>query len=134
MMTKIHSQRLASPHQQRGAGLLGWAIIIAVLAVLGSLAYAVIPSYFEQMTVNSTINDMLKDQGVRMMTPLEIEKGLDKRFSVNRVDVVKAKDIAIIRTNNKVVLHLDYKVEKPLFSNISVVIHFEKKYEKSVDN
>jgi len=127
-------QRLTSPQKQRGLGLIGWLVVAGVVVVMGSLGYAIIPSYFEQATVNGTINDMLKDQGVRMMTPLEIEKSLEKRFSVNRIDVVKAKDIAIVRTNNKITLHLDYKVEKPLFSNISVVIHFDKTYEKSVDN
>ncbi|MFP1683418.1 DUF4845 domain-containing protein [Alloalcanivorax sp. C16-1] len=117
--------------RQRGLSLLGWVVVLIVLAVFGTAAFRMVPAYMEYNTIRSTINSVLDDNKTAMMSEHEVRGALSKRFTINQVDVIGVNDLAISKNGGDVTVGVDYEVRRPLFYNVSVVMHFEDTFNKT---
>ncbi len=120
--------------RQRGLSLLGWVVVLIVLAVFGTAAFRMVPAYMEYNTIRSTINSVLDDNKTAMMSEHEVRGALSKRFTINQVDVIGVNDLAISKNGGDVTVGVDYEVRRPLFYNVSVVMHFEDTFNKTSGN
>lgn len=120
------------PQRQRGVSLLSWVVIILVVSIMGTMAVAMIPAYMDYNTICGTVDELLSSPTTNMMSTDEIENTLAKRFDINDINVIHATDLGITKDNGKLSISLDYKVEKPLFYNVSIVMHFQHTFSKAL--
>jgi len=52
---------MTRPSQQRGISLIGWAVMLLVVVVLGTAALRMVPAYMEYNTISSSIKSLLQD-------------------------------------------------------------------------
>lgn len=124
----------ALPSQQRGLTMLGWLIMLFVVGVFSIVAIKMIPVYSDYGTIKATINELVEDSHTNLMSTDEIQDSLAKRFDINAVSGLKASDLTIVKTDGELKIGLDYKVEKHLFYNVSVVMHFQHTFDKTLTN
>ena len=117
---------------QRGLSLLGWVVVLIVLAVFGTAAFRMVPVYLEYNTIRSTINSVLADSKTALMSEREVRQALGKRFTINQVDVIGVGDLVINKNGGELAVGIDYEVRRPLFYNVSVVMHFEDSFSKNI--
>lgn len=117
---------------QRGLSLLGWVVVLIVLAVFGTAAFRMVPAYMEYNTIRSTINSVLADSKTALMSEREVRQALGKRFTINQVDVIDVGDLIIDKNGGELAVGVDYEVRRPLFYNVSVVMHFEDSFSKNI--
>ena len=55
-----------------------------------------------------------------------IRIALEKRFSIDYIDSVTAKDVEITRDGGNWNVKVDYDATAPFFANVSFLVHFEK--------
>ncbi len=123
---------MTMPSQQRGISLIGWAVILLVVVVLGTAAFRMVPAYMEYNTISSMIKSLLQDSKTALMSPREVRDSLSKRFTINQVDVITVNDLAITKEGGILKVSTDYEVREPMFYNVSIVMTFQDEFTKDV--
>jgi hypothetical protein len=123
---------MTMPSQQRGVSLIGWAVILLVVVVLGTAAFRMVPVYMEHNTITSSIRSLLQDSKTALMSPREIRDTLGKRFSINQVEAINVNDLAISKEGGILKISTDYEVREPMFYNVSIVMTFQDEFSKDV--
>ena len=120
------------PSQQRGMSMISWAVVLIVVAILGTAAFRMVPAYMEHNTIATTIRSLLQDSKTALMSPREIRDGLSKRFTINQVNVIRVDDLAIVKEGGVLTVSTDYEVREPMFYNVSIVMTFKDEFKKDV--
>ncbi len=117
--------------RKKQAGMTGVAVML-ILLVIGFFVFIglkIFPVYMESFKVNSAL-DSLKSQADLGKKPTgEIVKSLLKKLQIDDVESVTKKEISIEKSKTGVTVYVDYEVVQPLFSNISLLVVFEKQVE-----
>lgn len=120
------------PSQQRGLSMIGWMVVLIVVAILGTAAFRMIPAYMEHNTIRTAISNLLQDNKVALMSGSEIRETLGKRFMINQVNVIKVDDLVMTKEGGVLKIATDYEVREPLFYNVSIVMTFKDEFTKDV--
>lgn len=113
-------------HRQRGATFLGMLIIVAIL---GSALYGVIrltPLYLEYFAVVRAMEQVASQQEAGSVTPAEIRRLLENRWTIEDIKSLEVKEIAITKLSNGFEMNAAYRAEAPFIGNVSLVIDFDK--------
>ena len=121
-----------TPSRQRGMSMISWAVVLIVVAILGTAAFRMVPAYMEHNTISTTIRSVLQDSKTALMSPIELRAGIDKRFTINQVDVIRVDDLAIAKGGGVLTVSTDYEVREPMFYNVSIVMTFKDEFKKDV--
>ena len=120
------------PSRMRGVSVAGWMVIIVLTVVLGTAALRVIPVYLEYSTIKTAINGLLADSKVGLQSENEIRATLEKRFNVNNVNAISARELMISKDSGLLYIGFDYEVREPLFGNVDLILSFKQDFEKYI--
>ena len=129
----MKANNLKSIKNQRGLGMLQWALVIAIAGFFLLFAFKVVPLYAENRYVESALRS-LQNSGEKLeqMTDAEITKKLNNFYMVNNVrSEGPTKSIKIARESEKAVVTIDYETRVPLFYNIDLVLSFQNHLDSS---
>lgn len=113
--------------KQSGVTLMGFLIILIVLAFFGFMAMKLVPSYTEFMGVTKAMNQ-IASTGAEGRTLDDLRRDLIFKMGFQYVDdsTVKPADITLLRDNGATQLHVEYEKVVPFMYNISFLLEFEK--------
>ncbi|MES2312211.1 MAG: DUF4845 domain-containing protein [Pseudomonadota bacterium] len=114
--------------KQSGVTLIGFLIIMAIVAFLGYMAMKLVPSYSEYMGVVKAMNQVASE-GTNGKTLDDIRRGLMFKMGFQYVDdaTIKPADITIKRdAGGASQLQVSYDKEIPFMYNIDFLLHFNK--------
>ena len=114
--------------KQSGVTLIGFLIIMAIVAFLGYMAMKLLPSYSEYMGVVKAMNQVASE-GTNGKTLDDIRRGLMFKMGFQYVDdaTIKPADITIKRdAGGASQLQVSYDKEIPFMYNIDFLLHFNK--------
>ena len=103
------------------SGLLIWAAILAMVAVLGM---KVGPEYLEFAKIKQTLKAIKNDPSAKSSV-VEVRKAFDKRADVDSITAITSKDLEVSKESGEVVVSFAYERRVPLFANISLVLDFQ---------
>jgi hypothetical protein len=113
--------------KQRGVTAIGWIILLIPMALTLYALIRVGPVYLNYWRVvdsmEKTASQLKSDETLSAQT---IRQSLEKRFDVGYVDKITEKDIGIKKGATGWEMTADYEGTAPLFSNILIVIAFNK--------
>lgn len=112
-----------SPKTQRGItliGLLFWAILIAVVVLV---ALKVLPTVNEYFTIQRAVNKIAHEGGT---TVPEIRAAFERTKDIEySITSISAKDLAITKENDQVVIRFAYNKEIELYSPVFLLLKYE---------
>jgi len=117
---------------QRGMTLIGWVIVLALIAFFATLAMRLVPMYQEYYGVLQIMNDMKVELKNNNLTKNEVETLLMRRFDIGYIQSVDKEDIEILRGKNTAYITkivIDYEVRKPFIAHIDLVGHFKEEID-----
>jgi Domain of unknown function (DUF4845) len=110
-------------HRQRGVtlfGLLFWAVLIGVVALL---TMKVLPTVNEYFTIQRAVDKVAKEGG---NTVPEIRAAFDRQKEIEySITSIGAKDLSITKENDKVVVSFSYDKEIELVKPVFLLIKYE---------
>lgn len=115
--------QIKSLKRQRGLGWFGLLFIFGTIAFFALVAIKVGPLYMNQGTIVRVVSTVAKNPGSG--EPADIRKSLTRRWDIDYIKQIEAKDIKIKRTPGGKALVYDYEARVNLFYNVFVVIHFK---------
>jgi hypothetical protein len=114
---------LPVPRSQRGVSLLGlllWAIVIGVLALV---ALRVLPTLNEYMTIQKAVDKVAAED---LSTVPEIRAAFDRQKDIEySITSISSKDLKITKEDDKVVIRFAYDKEIELAAPVFLLIKYE---------
>jgi type II secretory pathway pseudopilin PulG len=114
---------------QKGMSLLGWMVVLALVAFLASATFKMLPHYMDYMSLEKIITSAETEasQNINSVNTLygHIARGLD----VNNIRDFNLKEsIQIKLENNEFLVHVQYERREPLIQNLDLVATFDKEF------
>jgi hypothetical protein len=116
-------------HKQHGMTLIGMLIVAFIAGIFVLAAIRLIPVYLEYMNVNSAMDSMKRDLDGSNAGPGQIRTAISRRFDIDNVSSISARDIVIERTPNGYVVRADYESRAPFLANVYFLVDFKKSVE-----
>jgi hypothetical protein len=112
--------------KQAGITLIGFLVVLAVVAFFGYMAMKLVPAYTEFMGVSKAMTQV-STEGADGKSLDEIRRDLMFKMGFQYVDdaTIQPQDITIDRSNGAQ-LHVAYDKQVPFIYNIDFLLHFEK--------
>ena len=111
--------------KQRGITLIGFVLVMIIVAMVAMIAMNLVPVYQEAFAVKTAMNGLASQPGADKMEIVEAQKALQKRFDIDYVESVLAKEAKLERKDGGLQLILNYEVRKPLVYNLDFVAKFD---------
>ena len=115
--------------RQSGITLIGFVILLVILAFFAYTAMKLVPAYMDYFNVAKALNTVATQSTSGNMTVEEVQRQLDTQqlsqyFSDSDIN---AKNISVVTNpNGGNSLKLSYDKRIPWFYNIDFLVHFEK--------
>lgn len=116
-------------HSQKGLSLLGWMVVLAIVAFLASTAFKIIPHYLDYYSIEKAITSVETDKAADVRSVPEFYSYVDKALTINNIRDLKLQDAMDVQLeDNEFRVHLKYEKREPLVENLDLVVHFDKDF------
>lgn len=115
--------------RQSGITLIGFVIILVVVAFFGYTAMKLVPAYMEYLGVVKAMNQVAAEPDLASKTPEQIRSDLGFKGSFQYVDdnTLGGNNVHIVTgPNGGSVLQISYDKKIPWIYNIDFLVHFQK--------
>ncbi|EJO92993.1 DUF4845 domain-containing protein [Ectopseudomonas hydrolytica] len=114
---------------QQGLSILGWLVVLAVVAFFASTAFKVMPHYLDYMSLEKIITSVETDKAADVRTINDFYLHVSKGMQVNNIRDLNMRDILEVKVeNNEFRVHLKYEKREPLIENLDLVVNFDKEF------
>ncbi|WP_165666847.1 DUF4845 domain-containing protein [Metapseudomonas otitidis] len=118
---------------QRGLSLLGWMVVLAIVAFLASTAFKIVPHYMDYYALEKLITSVENEKGQDISSPSDFMNFVRRGMQVNGIrDIDLEKALSVKVENNDFYATLKYEKREPLFENLDLVVHFDKEFRVRV--
>jgi hypothetical protein len=111
---------------QRGVTMIGWLFLLTPLAICVYAGIRIGPMYLNYMNVVHNITLVASEVDNASATVDGIRTAIGKHFQVDYIEFPDVKDMKITRDNGNWTIEANYDDQAPLFSNIFILITFDK--------
>jgi hypothetical protein len=113
--------------KQTGVTLIGWIILLTPMALCGYVGIRLTPVYLNYMKVARTLESVKTEfKGTDAGSQQVLRTSVEKNLNIESVDYPDIKDIKITRDGKSWVINASYDDQAPLFSNIFILVTFDK--------
>jgi hypothetical protein len=103
------------------SGLLVWAVILSILALLGM---KVIPELIEYANIAKTVKSIANDPAAKTSVAA-VRKAFDRYANIDNITAITPQDLDVTKEGNDLVISFAYERRVPLFPNVSLMLYFE---------
>jgi len=118
----------ASPRAQRGMSMTMLLVVTAVSVFIGLFVAKAGPAYFENWTVTKIADGVAANSSLLGSPKSRIYQTIQEQYRHNNLWDLKAEDTITLKKDAKrgYLVMVDYEKRENLFSNIDLVMRFEK--------
>lgn len=114
---------------QQGLSILGWLVVLAVVAFFASTAFKVIPHYLDYMSLEKIITSVETDKALDVRTVGDFYSHVSKGMQINNIRDLDMRDALQVKIeSNEFLVHLKYEKREPLIENLDLVVTFDKEF------
>ena len=115
------------PHRQRGMSMTAIMAIMGVAIFIGLFAIKAGPAFFENMTVQSIVEDTAADENLMRGSRSKVYQQLNTQYRMNNLWDMKAEDtVTLKKSGGGYVMRVNYEKRENLFANIDLVMRFDR--------
>jgi len=111
---------------QRGVTAIGWLILLIPVAICAYAGIRLAPVYMNYMNVVHSLTMVSGEIDNTSATAASIRAAVGKHFDVEYINYPDIKDLKITRDNSIWKIEANYDDQAPLFSNVSLLVTFDK--------
>lgn len=112
--------------RQTGALDLQLLFVVLMGAFVVICLIKLAPVYIDNFTIREAFKGVQEEivADETKATNKRIRAMLERRFTVNRIDRIKTKDVEFVREKTRLLVNAPYEVRVPLLLNIDAVVKF----------
>ena len=111
---------------QAGMTTLGFLILAAFIGLFAYAAIRLTPVYLNYFKVVGVVEGVLKEFDGQNPTRAAIRTSISRRFDVESISVISARDIKVTQENAGFLVEAAYDHSEPFIANVSFTVHFDK--------
>jgi hypothetical protein len=115
--------------KQKGMTFMGFAIIAAMVALLGFAGIKLTPVYLEHMKIKRILNDVKSRLDGQNPTPQMIRSAIDKQINIEMIYDFKGKDFDIEKSAGGFTVAARYERAESFIANVSLLVSFDDEVE-----
>ncbi|MDH3615459.1 MAG: DUF4845 domain-containing protein [Gammaproteobacteria bacterium] len=116
-----------SMRRQSGMTTLGVAILVAFVGLFAFAALRLTPVYLNYMKVAGVVSGVYEEFDGAGATRAMIRKSISRRFDIESVSVISAKDVEVTTVDGGFEVAAVYSHKADFISNVSFVVDFDKR-------
>ncbi|MCH9692917.1 MAG: DUF4845 domain-containing protein [Gammaproteobacteria bacterium] len=113
-------------HRQGGMTTLGLIILVSFIGLFAFAGIRLTPIYLNYMKVVGVVTGVHEELDGTNATRAMIRTSVAKRFDIESVGVITAKDIKVTKQEGGHLVAATYSHKAPFISNVSFVVDFDK--------
>lgn len=110
---------------QHGLSLVGLLMVSAIVVVVALIGFKLLPAYIEYFTIKRVVTDLANGVEVRGGTVRDVQAAFSRRAQIDGITSVGPDDLEVVKQGDGFEVAANYRVEVPLFGNVSACIDFE---------
>ena len=126
-MSLKYLEKRRSKCQQAGMTTLGMIIIVAFLGLFVFAGLRLTPIYLNYMKVVGVIDGVDEEFDGTGATSTAIRKSISRRFDIESVGVISAKDVKVTKVSEGYEVAAVYTDKAPFIANVSFAVDFDKR-------
>ena len=115
--------------KQQGMTMLGMLILIAFVGLFVFAGIRLVPIYLEHMKIEAVLSGVVTEFDGQSASPKQIFNYIEKRFDVESVRVIRARDVEINKVDNAIEVAAAYSNTTPFVANVSFTVDFDERVE-----
>ncbi len=119
--------RRTQSRQAAGVTTVGFLILAVFIGLFAFAGMRLSPVYLNYMKVAGVLDGVYKEFDSQNPSRASIQKSIVRRFSVESVSVINARDIKIVNESGGFRIEAVYDHIAPFIGNVSFAVHFDKK-------
>jgi hypothetical protein len=120
-------EKRRSKRRQAGMTTLGLIILVSFLGLFAFGGIRLTPVYLNYMKVVGVIDGVDEEFDGTGATSTAIRKSISRRFDIESVAVITAKDVKVKKTAEGYEVAAVYSHKAPFIANVSFLVDFDKK-------
>jgi len=125
-MSSTTGFRFRGRRRQAGATTLGLIILVVFVGIFAFAAIRLTPVYLNYMKVVGVVEGVYEEFDGQNATRAAIRSSLVRRFDVESVSVISARDVSVTAVDTGFEVRAQYDHTTPFISNISFTVQFNK--------
>ncbi|MCH8306884.1 MAG: DUF4845 domain-containing protein [Proteobacteria bacterium] len=113
--------------RQGGITTVGFLILAVFIGLFGFAAMRLSPVYLNYIKVAGVLDGVFKEFDSQRPSRAAIQKSIRRRFDVESVSVITARDIKVTSESGGFRIEAVYDHVAPFLGNVSFSVHFDKK-------
>ena len=113
---------------QRGLGMWGWIFVLSVIGFVAMVTLQLVPIYLAELSIQKVVKQTANDPANANASLVELRRNMSTRWDVEGITTLDYKDVTLEKYGAGRALCYDYEAKADLFANISLTVHFEKKF------
>jgi hypothetical protein len=112
---------------QAGMTTLGIVILVSFVGLFAFAGMRLTPVYLNYMKVVGVVDGVRKEFDGSGATRTAINNSIGRRFDIESVSVITAKDVKVAKTAEGHEVSATYSHKTPFIANVSFVVDFDKR-------
>jgi hypothetical protein len=112
--------------RQRGVTAIGWLFLLLPIAIVGYAGIRLTPVYLNYMKVARALDQLEKTSASDYVNVRAVQTALERYFDIDGVTYPDARDLVVKRDSGNWIVQAQYDDTAPLFSNVSILVQFDK--------
>ncbi len=112
-------------NNQKGATLISWIALLAIVLFNAIIAMNVVPVYLTDHSVKSLMAGLETDSELRGATPKKIRDTVVKRLRINNIYDIKKDNVKISKSKNDYLVTIQYEPRGKLVANLDYIVSFK---------
>lgn len=112
--------------RQHGLTLLGFLIVLVIVAFFGLIGMKLFPVYSEWYAVRSSLSALQQTPGVASMPPEQIRELINRKWYISYVKTPTQKNVKVTRRGGDYIVNVAYERRGDLLYNLDYVASFDK--------
>ena len=125
-MVRSRNAQFGMARRQVGATLLGYIILVLFIGVFAFGAIRLTPVYLNYMKVVGVVDGVFTEFDGQAPTRAGIRSSISRRFDVESVSVITARDVEITTVDGGFEVAARYNHTTPFIANVSFTVTFDK--------
>ena len=113
-------------HREKGMTTLGLLILVVFIGLFAFAAMRLTPVYLNNLKVSGVLEGVYKEFDSQNATRSAIRTSISRRFDVESVSVITARDIEVTAQDGGFLVAARYDHTTPFISNIYFTVRFDK--------
>mgnify|MGYP001039330324 CR=1 FL=1 len=114
---------------QTGLSSIGALFVVFIAGVVFTIGVKLFTPYTNYTTVKSVLEDVIADPSELAKTRTEIRRNIERRFTINQVNLPDRDALTIIQDENGTSFLLDYEERVSMFGNVDAVVVFKDQFK-----